>query len=297
MRTCVNYLLKMDQNSRYINFIFLAMFNGVFFILGIFLNSVVIVALLRSRQHLKTLCSFMILVVTCFDLATVTVCHPLIITSSYIWSTGDYKATNIYHRIEKYSTILFHFSFMALLVMNIDRFLAISYPFFHKQKVTKQRLMVLLGVLLVIILIEQVLAYRDVFGIGVCHVAVLVAVYVLVIFTLNCKIYIIAKKARRGLVTGISTCILAVACFTLFSSPSMIGSAIQFPPVMMSEDNGMLFSLWAGAFACINSSFNCLIFFWKDKSLRQEGAKTLKSLVKLRNIWFTTDDQEQRETA
>ena len=288
----------MDQNSRYINLIFLAMFNGVFFILGIFLNSIVIVALLRSRQHLKTLCSFMILVVTCFDLATVTVCHPWIITSSYIWSTGDYKATNIYHRIQKYSTILFHFSFMALLVMTIDRFLAISYPFFHKQKVTKQRLMVLLGVLLVIILIETVLTYLHVFGIGVCYAAeaVLVAVFVLVIFTLNCKIYKIAKKARRGLVTGISTCILAVACFTLFSSPLMIYSAIQFTPDMFSEDNGMLFSLWASAFACINSSLNCLVFFWKDKSLRQEGTKILKSLVK-EIIWFKTDDQERRETA
>ena len=265
----------MDQNSRYINLIFLAIFNGVFFVVGIFLNSVVIVALLKSRHHLKTLCSFMILVVTCFDLVTVTVCHPLIITSSYIWSTGDYEATNVYHRIKKYSNILFHFSFMALLVMNIDRFLAISYPFFHKQKVTKQRLMVLLGVLLIIILIEQVLAYRDVFGIGVGHVAVLVAVYVLVIFTLNCKIYIIAKKARRGLVTGISTCILAVACFTLFLSPSMICSAIRFTPGILPEDNGMLLSLWSSAFACINSSFNCLIFFWKDKSLRQEGTKIL----------------------
>ena len=286
----------MDQNSRYINFIFLAMFNGVFFILGNFLNSVVIVALLRSRQHLKTLCSFMILVVTCFDLATVTVCHPLIITSSYIWSTGDYEATNIYHRIKKYSTILFHFSFMALLVMNIDRFLAISYPFFHKQKVTKQRLMVLLGVLLVIIFIGQALAYLDVFGIRVGYVAVLVAVYVLVIFTLNCKIYKIAKKARRGLVTGISTCILAVACFTLFSSPSMIYCALKFTPDMFSEENGMLFRLWVSAFSCINSSLNCLVFFWKDKSLRQEGTNILKSLVK-GIIWFKTDDQKRRDTA
>ena len=286
----------MDQNSRYINLIFLAMFNGVFFILGIFLNSVVIVALLRSRQHLKTLCSFMILVVTCFDLATVTVCHPLIITSSYIWSTGDYEGTNIYHRIKKYSNILFHFSFMALLVMNIDRFLAISYPFFHKQKVTKQRLMVLLGVLLVIILIERVLAYRLVFGI-ICYAAeaVLVAVFLVVIFIINYRMYNIAKKARRGLVTGISTCILAVACFTLFSSPLIIYSAIQFTPDILPEDNGMLFSLWASAFACINSSLNCLIFFWKDKSLRQEGTTVLESLVK-EIISFTTADQEQRET-
>ena len=271
----------MNENSRSINLVFLAMVNGVFFFLGIFLNSVVIVALLRSRQHLKSLCSFMILVVTCFDLATVTICHPLIITSSYIWSTGDHDAMNIYHRIKKYSNILFHFSFMALLVMNIDRYLAISYPLFHKLQVTKQRLMALLGVFLIIILIERVLAYENIFGI-ICYAAeaVLVGGFLVIIFIVNYKIYKIAKTARRGLVTGISTCILAIACFVLFSSPLIIYSAIQFTPEILHKDNGMLFGLWASTFACINSSVNCLIFFWKDRSLRREGMEVMKSLVK-----------------
>ena len=280
MRACITKLLKMNENSRSTNLIFLAMVNGVFFFVGIFLNSIVIVALLRSRQHLKTLCSFMILVVTCFDLATVTVCHPLIITSSYIWSTGDHDTKNIYHRIKKYSKILYHFSFMALLVMNIDRFLAIRYPFFHKQQVTKQRLMALLGVFLVMILIERVLAYKDIFGI-ICYAAeaVLVGVFLVVILIVNHKIYKIAKTARRGLVAGISTCILAIACFVLFSLPLIIYSAIQFTPEILHEDNGMLFALWASTFACINSAVNCLIFFWKDNSLRREGMEVMKSLV------------------
>ena len=280
MRACITKLLKMSEISSSINLIFLAMVNGVFFFPGIFLNSIVIVALLKSRQHLKSLCSFMILVVTCFDLATVTVCHPLIITSSYIWSTGDHDAMNIYHRIKKYSNILYHFSFMALLVMNIDRYLAISYPLFHKLQVTKQRLMALLGVFLIMILIERVLAYKDIFGI-ICYAAeaVLVGVFLVVIFMVNHKIYKIAKTARRGLVTGISTCILAIACFILFSLPLIIYSAIQFTPEILHEDNGMLFGLWASTFACINSSVNCLIFFWKDRSLRREGMEVMKSLV------------------
>ena len=287
----------MNENSRSINLVFLAMVNGVFFFVGIVLNSVVIVALLRSRQHLKSLCSFMILVVTCFDVATVTICHPLIITSSYIWSTGDHDAMNIYHRIKKYSNILYHFSFMALLVMNIDRYLAISYPLFHKLQVTKQRLMALLGVFLIIILIERVLAYKNIFGI-ICYAAeaVLVGVFLVVIFIVNYKIYKIAKTARRGLVTGISTCILAIACFILFSLPLIIYSAIQFTPEILHEENGMLFSLWASTFACINSSLNCLIFFWKDNSLRREGTKILKSLVN-EIISFTTDDYELSEAA
>ena len=271
----------MDQSSRSLNFIFLCIVNGLFFFIGTFLNSIVIVALLKSNQHLKSLCSFMILVLTCFDLATVLVCHPLIITSAYIWWTGDYDSGNIYHRVKTYSSILFHFSFMALLAMNIDRILAVTYPFFHKQNVTRRRLMALLGVFLVAVLIQKVLAYRRLFIIA-CHAAdaVLVAALLVAISFVNCKMYSIARAARREVTAGVSTSILAVACFVLFSAPLLIYSVISFVLDTLHEDNSMLFKLWAFMFACINSSVNCVIFFWRDRRLRKEGWKVLQSLFK-----------------
>ena len=283
----------MDQSSRSLNFIFLSIVNGLFFFIGIFLNSIVIVALLKSNQHLKSLCSFMILVLTCFDLATVVVCHPLIITSAYIWSTGDYDKGNIYHRVKKYSNILYHFSFMALLVMNIDRFLAVTYPFFHKQNITRRRLMALLGVFLVTVLIERVLAYRRLFGIA-CYAgeAVLVGALLVAISFVNCKMYNIARAARREVSAGVSTSILAVACFVLFSVPLLIYCAIQFAPETLHADDAMLFNLWASMFACINSSVNCVIFFWRDRRLREEGRKVLQSLVKRKRS--TTETHEMR---
>ncbi len=271
----------MDQSSRTLNFIFLSSVNGLFFFIGIFLNSIVIVALLKSNQHLKSLCSFMILVLTCFDLATVVVCHPLIITSAYIWWTGDYDYGNIYHRVKSHSSTLYHFSFRALLVMNIDRFLAVTYPFFHKQNVTRRRLMALLGVFLVTVLIERVLTYLHFFGI-VCSTveSVFVAALLVAISFVNCKMYSIARGVRRVVTTGVSTSILAVACFVLFSAPLLIYSVIHSVPEILHEDNSMLFNLWTSMFACINSSVNCVIFFWRDRRLREEGWKVLQSLFK-----------------
>ena len=278
----------MVENFRSLNLTFLSIFNGLFFFVGILLNSVVITGLLKSKQHLKSLCSFMILVLTCVDLCTVIVCHPLIIMSSCIWSNGDYDSSNIYHRVKKYSNILFHFSFMALLVMNVDRFLAVNYPFFHKRTVTRRRLLALLGILLLIILVERVLAYRMFFGI-VCYAAeaVLVSALLVVIFVINVKMYNIARTHRK-VATGVSTCILAVACFFLFSAPLLIYSAIQFVPETLHADNAMLFSLWASTLACINSTANCLIFFWKDRRLRLVGAKVLGSFVKREESTFET---------
>ena len=56
---------------------------------GIFLNSVVIISLWRSSQLRKQLCYFMILVLSCFDLAVVTITHPLLIVSTIYFSQEE----------------------------------------------------------------------------------------------------------------------------------------------------------------------------------------------------------------
>ena len=65
-----------------LNVVLLCIINIIFMVAGIFLNSVVIISLWRSRQLRKKLCYFMILVLSCFDLAVVTIIHPLLITST-----------------------------------------------------------------------------------------------------------------------------------------------------------------------------------------------------------------------
>ena len=63
--------------------------NIIFMVAGIFLNSVVIISLWRSSQLRKKLCYFMILVLSCFDLAVVTITHPLLIVSTIYFSQEE----------------------------------------------------------------------------------------------------------------------------------------------------------------------------------------------------------------
>ena len=66
---------------------------------GIFLNSVVIISLWRSSQLRKKLCYFMILVLSCFDLAVVTITHPLLIVSTIYFSRrGINELNTLAHR-------------------------------------------------------------------------------------------------------------------------------------------------------------------------------------------------------
>ena len=42
-------------------------------------------------------------------------------------------------------------------------------------------------------------------------------------------------------------------------------------------DDAHLAGLWAATVSTMNSTFNCLIFYWKNKTLRAEGKKVIKS--------------------
>ena len=109
---------------------------------GIFFNSVVIISLWKSRQLRNKLCYFMILVLSCFDLAVVTITHPLLITSTIYYSFEDVRRQN-----ETWENIRIFVSFMlsgvsltALLTLNGERFLALTCPYFHQRSVTKTKL-------------------------------------------------------------------------------------------------------------------------------------------------------------
>ena len=58
-------------------------------IAGIFLNYVVIISLWRSSQLRKKPCYFMILVLSCYDVAVVTISHPFLIVSTIYISQGE----------------------------------------------------------------------------------------------------------------------------------------------------------------------------------------------------------------
>jgi hypothetical protein len=75
----------------------------------------------------------------------------------------------------------------------------------------------------------------------------------------------------------IHTCLLAVACLVLMYTPTFFFIAFNFAEKWTSE-NTMVSRFWSVTVATTNSTFNCLIFFWKDDVLRREAKKVLKTL-------------------
>ncbi len=166
------------------NVVFLSIINIVFMVAGIFLNSVVMISLWRSRQLRKKLCYFMILILSCVDLALVTVTHPLLISST------------IYYALEGINVV--REVVIALFTLNVERFLALTCPFFHQASVTKTRLVCFLTFVTIIIAALPPLVY---FNTRTNIVRILIAVYFLLVLFLiiygNYRIFTIARSKRE----------------------------------------------------------------------------------------------------
>ena len=290
-----------------VNAVFLSVLNVIFTFVGTILNSVVVMSLWNSQLR-KKLCYFMILVLACFDLAVVVIVHPLIILEIiFQWV----KNANVFRSIwNKYEVVyyLFVFSSNALFTMILERYLALAHPFFHKKMVTKSRLMTSF-------LLFQIpygsLYILELHGLNPVFSHILFGVVFLTTCVLNFKLFYIAttlkqratvtlgnfegsncepkncetKKFKVSLANSrtISTCFLAVICLFLCYLPFIVSSAVEMTVTDGLEQNKrFIISFWAKTFLTLNSSLNCLIFFYKNSVLRRHGEKFLKKCFRRR---------------
>ena len=276
----------MDLNV-YIQLIFLCIVNIVFTFSGIILNTLVIASLLKSSQLRKKLCNFMILVLSCFDLVAVITNHSLTVVYLVVWLTENYALLNkvdIYTRI---ATVFLGFSFFALLVINLERYLGTYYPIYHRTSVTRRRLLTFLAMLLIFETVLIILVIVKVIPPAAGTVIFVVIAFPPFMF-INYKLYRISKQNRRNNaispqkrskinLKNVSSCLLAAACVLVLSIPSGLHVVFSFLGKERTT-NAKLSEIWGITLYTMNSSFNSLIFFWKNKILRAEGIKMLNTM-------------------
>ncbi len=271
-----------------INLILIFVFNVLFFVSGICLNSLVILTFSRSVQLRKKLCYFTIIILSCCDLLVVVTNNPLAAVVAMLWLTEKLDVYPSWAVIPlSLSSLCIGFSLVALLVMNFDRYLATYYPIFHRTSVTKGKLLTLLGILSILKLLLEVLS-ETVISAQVGLLTCLIILFPPMIF-INYKLFIIANKSRRNKgispeikktlsFKNISSCLLAAACLLVLTIPAAVYIGLGIKETTMMFDNENLARLWMRTFFSMNSTFNCLIFYWKNKILRTEGMKLIKGM-------------------
>ena len=276
--------------SCFINLTYIFALNVLFFFSGICVNSLVILSFWRSVQLRKKLCYFMIMVLSCCDLLAVLTNHPLLAFTAMLWLTGkldEYRGwVSISFDLADFSLA---FSLLALVVMNFDQYLATHYPIKHRTSVTKRKLLTLLGIQIVIIETLAIL-YLNRFISQEVYAMVFYTIVIPPMMFFNYKLFKIARKSRKNkgmssevkrslFSKNISSVLLAVACFAVLSIPTSIYILQKMTSKTLSEKVSLA-RLWAKTIATMNSTFNCLIFYWKNKTLRTEGIKIIKAMKK-----------------
>ena len=291
------------------NAVLLCIVNIILTLCGIILNSVVILSLWTSQLRRK-LCCFMILILACSDLAVVIVIHPLIIFKIiFCWMSS----VDVTEQWIEYIYVLFNFSLKALLTMTLERYLALLYPFFHQKFVTKSKLMtafVLFQLPLDILFIINKINRSSALTAYVTDGVVSLVMCIMISF----KLFFVARRLRKsavitlGNVQGsdseprnnldskkfkltfsslgkISTCLLAVVCLIICNLPwaTFIGVEISNAS-SISDQNMFITGCWAATICALNSSLNCLIFFYKNSVLRRHGENFLENCSILQKI-------------
>ena len=273
------------------NLFFLCTVNTAFMIAGIFLNSVVIISLWRSSQLRRKLCYFTIFVLSCFDLSLVIINHPLVMTSAIvIFAFGDYNKSFL-NVTDSIIMLCFSFAVSALLTLTTERFLALTYPFFHARMVTKKRLIYFLTLPNFLGIVATTMTFDDNTSRDMSLIIATTFSLLLLIY-LNFRTLMIAKSKRRNETIApasdheqvkrtrfnlkkMSTCSLTVVCFFACFFPAIV---YRLNLVSLTRKNEKTFLSWAMTAGCANSTFNCLILFWRNTVLRREGMKIIKNM-------------------
>ena len=275
------------ESVYFINLIFIFVLNVFFFFSGVCLNCVVIISFWRSVQLRKKLCYFMIMVLSCCDLLAVATNNSsmALLTILLLREKLDFSAGRVYITL-RLTQMFLAFSFLALFVMSLDRYLATSYPLIHRTSVTKRRLLTLLSILGIFEIALTAMSVKDsIISFHVCTIINLIFLTPPMLFV-NYKLFAVVRKSRRKKETSpeirktfslktVSSCSLVVACFIVLSIPLYVYVVLKMQSNSLND--GLLAGVWGKTITSMNCTFNCLILFWKNKVLRNEGLKVIKS--------------------
>ena len=276
--------LAFPSKAYYINYVITCIVNIILTFSTTLLNTVTILAYWKSEQLKRKTSYFLIMLLSCVDLTT-----GLLGNSSFVLLSVKVLMHNpnckIYIFLENISLSLAAISFMTLLLLNIERYLCIVHPFFHRNKITKLKLFIG-AVVLWCCGIASTLLRLFVSTIG----RILTTLVILVTFTAFVYIYAtifrISRKRRKISkrddldnnpnlqdLKVAKSCAAVVGCTFLCVIPfAVVNSLAPFTFLTYS------LAYWSSTLGLSSSTLNSLIFFWRNSILRAEANKLLRNV-------------------
>ena len=283
----------------------------VFAIAGIFLNSLVLYIFWKSTKLRSKLSFFAIMLLSSADLAVVTIVHSTFLLQAINEINGTPNC--VYKISHLFSLYLFTgMSISTLLILNMERYTAIVHPIWHLTTATKRRFGSIWAILWLLNILDVV---SFVFLRILSEIIVLIVISMLCFTTLltYISIFRVARKKigvkcntiahdtncgnRHGEEPGNMTAflrelkiakiyfIIVLLAFACFLPPGIVNHAIKYPWNKNENERNSIIVLyiWTHTLLSMNSTLNCLVFFWANKNLRKEAGKHVKNFFSAGN--------------
>ena len=283
----ISIITRFPTKEYLVNFLCCFVVNIVITFCSIFLNLSTVLAYWKSSQLNKKISYFLIMIISLNDLAVGGIGSTsfLALFAKTLMKQGsclEYQSVMISLAI--FSSI----SLFTLLVLNLERYLSIVHPFFHRKHVTKRRLLALIGVLWMAVstrllfttfVFERNNTTANVSGVEVAIVLVFVVYFNIMIFVTSRKRAvrnIFGSSATNGEKQFIMKLRLAKLCVIVFGGTLVCYfPLVVFHLIAVDTYENSLFLEWSTTFALFSSSLNSIIFFWRNPILRREAKKVL----------------------
>ena len=281
------------SNVYYINYIVGVIFNIFLAISTIFLNSVTILAYRRSAFLRSKKAYFLIMLLSVNDLLV------------GLFGNGSFVLLLLtiiigYRKCEIYAVLIFTsfclpaMSVMTLFGLNIERYLSILHPIYHRTKVTKSKLLkMIVGFWLLMITARSFyIVFGKIMKIVLSVVLVFIAFSTLYIYA---SIYVTTRRRvpdmqttevrgawvrasirRTNQIYEIQNIRMTKSCGIVVGLTFLCNVPYAVANSLPTSDILSLLGLWSTTSGLGASSFNSLVFFWNNPVLRKEARKLFK---------------------
>lgn len=304
----MTYVVRSPSTSYIINSVAGCIVNAFFAVFGTFLNALVICVFWKTPKLRQKVSYFLIMVLSSIDICVTIIVHPFHLVNSIAEITETSKC--FYKMFYQTSAVMFSgMSFLTFFIMNIERYLSIVYPIFHRNYVTKRKCLVISSLLWFLVVVFGIAPF------GKLNIQPYVAVTALFViigtFFIYVSIFYVARKRRLSMATRreqdelmvdelpsrsesvpsrktvsflhdllLAKIYLLVVFCTLFCNFPNAIVLVLFSDKVKTLDGVVQVKIWTLTLVTMNSTLNCLIFFWGNKTLRNKGWKICRECLK-----------------
>ena len=262
----------------YINHVICFEFNILIMVSSTVLNTITVLAYWKSSQLRKKTSYFLIMLLSLSDLGTA-------LGSSSIYSIillRDMLGYESHSLSLALITLIYVFpgmSYSILCVLNIERYLGIVYPLFHRNNVNKARVLKAIVLFWLVCLIVGFLVVLDptiwnlVVGITISlNLTILIVVYVKIFLTGGRTV--VGNTQQKAFLRKIKlakSCLIVVVCCYVCFLPTAVKQFLthtRFVEILLTR--------WTTILLFANSTLNSVIFFWRNLILRKEAKLVLR---------------------